>query len=140
MDIKEFRELDSKAKVKLVNERLAQIKTAKEFKCKELEFSYTTALEEMHRLSYERRNNEFVRALTQSEVEKLLELLDHYGPLLSMRSNLGASIKETRETKTTTVNVDKQAWESWQAYCKKHSDFSAPALLSAALRSFMLYN
>lgn len=137
MDIKKFRELNAQTKVKLVNERLSQIKTVKEFKCKELEFSYASVVEEMERLGYERKRDGFVKTLTATDIDTLLELAKIYRPLIDSRYNLGTKVIESNNIKATTVKLDTEILANWQTFCKEHSDFSAPGLLGAALKHFM---
>lgn len=137
MDIKKFRELDATTKVKMVNERLSQIKTVKEFKSKDLEFSYASAVEELERLGYERKNDGFVKSLSATDIEVLMELSKLYKPLVDARYNLGAKVIESDNVKATTLKVDAQILADWQDFCKQHGDFSAPGLLGAALKHFM---
>ena len=96
----------------------------------------------MKEVGYERHGDSFVRLLSNAEIATLQELAKHYRELLDMRYNLCATIKEydKDDVKMTSFKIDKNVLERWQAYCKKHSDFTAVALLNAALEEFMRFN
>ena len=144
MDLKEFRQLSAKEQADKVNLRLSELEqeglNTTKFKCEELNFSYSTAVNQLSSVGYERHGKgPFLKTLSNEEIEVLQMLASKYEYLSRLRYNLGACIEEhpVEDIKTTTFRVDVNVLKEWQEFCKQHPAFSANELLNAALKDFM---
>lgn len=144
MDIDDFRLLNEEEKVELVNERLKELKennkTIKDFKYKDLDFTYVMALKELQELGYAKCGDEFKKEvkLTEDEVIKLKNLCSGYEfvmkrindqPKIHRRPGDGIS--------TTSVRVYNKVWERWKAFTSDWSIYNSVDLMATALEKYM---
>ena len=142
MKINEFILLDEKTQLKLVNERLLELKRSnldnKDFKNELLSFTYTQAANHLKSLGYERYDDTFIEKITAYDIMVLKDMASRRDIYIKAYS-LGASINLNRidDIQATTVRVYKSVWEDWNTFCKEKSAISKEELLTVALEQFM---
>lgn len=148
MQLDGFRLLSENEKLTLVNERLKQLKdqklTTKDFRTAELEFSYTSAYKELESLGYGRHGDSFVKqqqgspSLDETEIATLKRMIADY------QSNSQTHELEPRVPRrtdaavvSTSIRINKQVWQRFQAYAEDWSIYRTSDLLSLALERFL---
>lgn len=144
MRIDEFRALEAEEKVRLVNERLQELKEAgkgtKEFRSDKLEFSYATAIKEMENLGYARNGNVFEKEVKLSEYEiRQLKNLAYSYEFLMRRIEDQPKVRRRNDDQavTTSVRMYNKVWKRWQEFSKEWSIFNNIDLMASALEEYM---
>lgn len=144
MKIEEFRTLNESEKVKIINKRLDELakegKKTKEFKCDEMEFSYTTAVREMEKVGYARNNNKFEKEykLTEREIMMLKNLSYGYEFMMARKEDEPKVKRRTEDTiSTTSIRMYADVWSRWQQFSKEWGIYNSVDLMASALESYM---
>lgn len=143
MKLDEFRSLEESKKVELINKRLGELlkerKSTKEFRCNDLDFSYTTATREMEKLGYAREGNQFTKEfkLTQAEITRLKALSNIYESIMQLKEDKPEVQKRNDVLTTTSVRMYADVWARWQCFSKEWSIYNAPDLMASALEAYM---
>lgn len=143
MKLDEFRSLEESKKVELINNRLGELlkekKSTKEFRCGDLDFSYTTATREMEKLGYAREGNQFTKEfkLTEREITKLKALVNVYESIMQLKADKPEVQKRDDVLTTTSVRMYADVWARWQCFSKEWSIYNAPDLMASALEDYM---
>lgn len=147
MKLADFRALKEDEKVKLTNDRLKQLKdeglTTKDFRSIELEFSYTSASEEIKSLGYVRHGHVFVKqqmslSLSESEIATLKRMIADYKPRDQKKESELKVVRRADDTVTSTsIRVHRQVWQRFQAFLKEWSIYRSADVVSLALEEFL---
>lgn len=144
MKIEEFRKLEDNKKIELVNKRLEELiqekKSTKQFKCKDLEFSYQTATREMERMGYAREGNKFEKEvkLTEREIILLKNLAYNYNFIMEKVEDEPKVKRRNNDTiSTTSVRMYSDVWSRWQQFSKEWSIYNSVDLMASALEEYM---
>lgn len=147
MKLDDFRALKEDERVKLINDRLKQLKddglTTKDFRSAELEFSYTSAYKEMELLEYGRHGDMFVKhianpSLSESEIATLKRMISDYESIDQEQELEPKVVRRTDDTVTSTsIRVYKKVWQRFQAFSKEWNIYHSSDLVSLALERFL---
>jgi hypothetical protein len=144
MNKEDFKALNEREKVELINERLQELKkngqTTKMFKSENLDFSYAFAMKEMETLGYARNGNSFEKEvkLTESEIRELKNLAYGYEFVMKRTEYQPRVIRRANDNVTTTsVRMYNKVWKRWQAFAGEWSIYNSVDLMATALEEYM---
>lgn len=143
MKLDEFKSLEESKKVELINKRLGELlkekKSTKEFRCSDLDFSYTTATREMEKLGYAREGKQFTKEfkLTEREITKLKALADIYESIMQLKKDKPEVKKRDDVLTTTSMRMYNDVWTRWQCFTREWNIYNSPDLMASALEDYM---
>ena len=144
MKIEEFRSLEDSIKVEMVNKRLEELakdkKTTKDFKNESIDFSYTTATNEMENIGYSRKGKVFQKEINLSakEIALLVDLAKNYEFLMQkMTDKPDIKLRKDDKINTTSVRMYAEVWGRWQEFAKEWPIYNSVDLMASALEEYM---